>query len=88
MLHNVFMIPKMTSETPTQEFSFFIFWNLVVGIFRAFENMRDIKYMRDICDMLYGGTCFCILLIYPIYREKYDKISSIKYLKYLTPNLK
>jgi len=56
-----------------------------VGILRTFENMRD---MRDICDMLYGGTCFCILLIYPIYREKYDKISSIKYLKYLTPNLK
>jgi len=44
-----------------------------VGIFGAFENMRDMKYMRDICDMLYGGTCFCILLIYSIYRAKYNK---------------
>jgi len=43
---------------------------IVIGIFRAFDNMRDI---RDICDMLYGGTCFCILLIYPIYRAKYNK---------------
>ena len=41
-----------------------------VGIFRAFENIRDI---RDICDMLYGGTCFCILLIYSVYRAKYNK---------------
>jgi len=32
--------------------------------------MRDIK---DICDMLYGGTSFCILLIYSIYRAKYNK---------------
>jgi len=44
-----------------------------VRIFRAFKNMRDIIYMRDICDMLYGGTCSCILLIYPIYRAKYNK---------------
>ena len=44
-----------------------------VGICRAFENMRDMRYMRDICDMLHGGTCFCILLIYPIYRAKYNK---------------
>ena len=42
----------------------------VVRIFRAFENMR---YMIDICDMLYGGTCYCILLICPIYRAKYNK---------------
>jgi len=35
--------------------------------------MRDLKYMRDICDMLYGGTCFYILLIYSIYRAKYNK---------------
>jgi len=35
--------------------------------------MRDMRYMRDICDMLYGGTCFCILLIYPTYRAKYNK---------------
>jgi len=45
----------------------------VVEICRAFENMRDMRYMRDICDMLHGGTCFCILLIYPIYRAKYNK---------------
>jgi len=38
-----------------------------VGIFRTFENMRDI------CDMLYGKTCFNILLIYPIHRAKYNK---------------
>jgi len=57
----------------------------VVGIFRAFENMRDMRYMRD---MLYSGTYFCISLIYPIYRTKYNKLSSIKYLEYLTPNLK
>jgi len=35
--------------------------------------MKDMKYTRDICDMLYGGTYFCILLIYPIYRAKYNK---------------
>ena len=50
--------------------------------------MRDMKYMRDICDMLYGWTYFCILLIYSIYRAKYNKILSIKYLEYFTPNLK
>jgi len=38
--------------------------------FWAFGNMRG---MRDICDMFYGGTCFCILLIYSIYRAKYNK---------------
>ena len=32
--------------------------------------MRDMRYMRDMCDMLHGGTCFYILLIYPIYRAK------------------
>jgi len=37
--------------------------------------------------MLYGETC-CILLIYSIYKAKYNKISSIKYLVYHTPNLK
>jgi len=42
----------------------------IIGIFWAFGNMRD---MRDICDMLYGGTCFCILLIYSIYKTKYNK---------------
>jgi len=35
--------------------------------------MRDMRYMRDICDMLYGETCFCVLLIYSIYRTKYNK---------------
>jgi len=35
--------------------------------------MRDMKYMRDICDMLYGATYFYILLIYSIYRTKYNK---------------
>jgi len=45
------------------------------------------RYMRDICDMSYGGTCCCILLIYPIHKAKYNRISSIKYLEYLTPNL-
>ena len=35
--------------------------------------MRDIRDMRDICDMLYKGTCFCILLIYSTYRAKYNK---------------
>jgi len=49
--------------------------------------MRDMRYMRDIYDMSNGGTCCCILLIYPIYRSKYNKISSI-YLEYHTPNLK
>jgi len=43
----------------------------VVEIFRAFENMRDI------CNMLYGGTYFYILLIYYIYRAK--NITNIKY---------
>ena len=42
----------------------YMIWVIVVGIFWAFGNMRDI------CDMLYGGTCFCILLIYSIYRAK------------------
>ena len=37
--------------------------------------------------MLYGGI-YCILLIYSIYRAKYNRISSIKYLEYPTPNLK
>jgi len=48
-----------------------------VGIFRVFENMR---YMKDICDMLYeGGTCY-ILFIYSLSRTKYNKISkNIKY---------
>jgi len=40
------------------------FYIYVVEIFRTFENMRDMKYMRDIRDMLYGETCFYILLIY------------------------
>ena len=31
------------------------------------------KYMRDICDILYGETYFCILLIYLIYKIKYNK---------------
>ena len=39
--------------------------------------MRDMKYMRDICDMLYGATYFYILLIYYIYRAK--NITNIKY---------
>jgi len=53
----------------------------------TFKNMRDMRHMKDICDMLYGRTC-CILLIYPIYRAKYIRILSIKYLEYLTPTLK
>jgi len=28
----------------------------------VFENMRDMRYTRDIYDMLYRRTCFCILL--------------------------
>jgi len=43
----------------------------VFEIFRAF--IRDMRYTRDIYNMLYGGTCFCILLIYLIYRAKYNK---------------
>jgi len=31
---------------------------IYVGIFRTFGNMR---YMRDIWHMLYGGACFYIL---------------------------
>jgi len=50
--------------------------------------MRDMRYTKDICDMLYGGTCCCILLIYSLYKTKYNRISNIKYLEYLTPNLK
>jgi len=42
--------------------------------------MRDI---RDICDILYEGTYFYILLIYFIYRVKCNRILSIKYLEYL-----
>jgi len=57
---------------------------LGVGIFRLLETWE----IWDIWEMLYGGTCCCILLIYPIYKTKYNKISSIKYLEYLAPNLK
>jgi len=76
----VMVMRSVTSVTP------FLLWlwlygqslrtigsDTTVGIFRAFENMRDMRYMIDICDMLYGVTCFCILLIYSIYRAKYNK---------------
>jgi len=28
------------------------------------RDMRYMRYMRDICDMLYGGTCYCIDIPY------------------------
>jgi len=68
----------LVSEIFTTSFALYItFENLFqsVEIFRTFNNMRDI---RDICDMLYGRTYFCILLIYSIYRTKYNRILSIK----------
>jgi len=38
----------------------------------TFKNKRDMRYMRDICDMSYGGT-YHIYLLYISYLLYYQK---------------